>query len=117
MIKAAVTEQAPRSWTDAAAVTTGKSIPPESWETAVLGIGSFREREVPYCSAAGTAAANRCVGVGRRERQCFGWAASRGRWLVPFGASLTVRARGSINETGKRSGERATVSEPVPAAT
>ena len=34
----------------------------------------------------------------------------------PFATSLTVRARGSMNETDNPSGERASVSEPVPAA-
>src|SRR5260370_33638117 len=41
---------------------------------------------------------------------------SRGRSLSPFGTSLTVRAPGSVNETHKPSGDRANVSEPVPAA-
>src|SRR5215831_15511864 len=72
------------------------------------------------------AARTRVERLRRREATCHGVRMARvssntrslprDRWLVPFGTSLTVRARGRMNETGKLGGERASVSEPVPAA-
>jgi hypothetical protein len=57
-----------------------------------------------------------CHGVRMARVASIRGACPGNRWSVPFGSSLTVRARGSMNETDKPSGERASVSEPVPAA-